>query len=71
MGWKSERAREVTEMKVYFDRPGKIDGFWSWVYDRWQIHTPASYLRYETERGVRYFGLTFELIERDKYGTVL
>ena len=58
-------------MKVYYSRPSKIDGFWNWVYGHWQIHTPTGHLRYETERGVRYFGLTFVLIERDRYGTVL
>ena len=58
-------------MKVHFDKPSKIDGFWHWVYGTWQIHTPTGRLRYETEHGVRYFGLTFVSIERDKSGTVL
>ena len=58
-------------MKLYFSKPSKIDGFWSWVHHRWQIHTPTGYMRYKTEHGVRYFGLTFISMERDKHGTVI
>ncbi len=58
-------------MKIYYSRMGKIDGLWNWVYGSWRIHTPTGYLRYKTEQGVRYFGLTLVSVERNKYGGVL
>ena len=58
-------------MKVSFDRPSAIDGFWSWVHHTWHIHTPTGRWRYQTETGSRWFGVTVVTVETDKHGSVL